>query len=148
MECLFCRIIAGQEKAWLVYEDENHLAFLTPFPNTQGFTVLVTREHLSSNVLELGEERFLEFLITARIVARKLNKKLGTVRTGLVIEGMGVDHAHIKLIPMHGIREGEWNPILSNEHPFGEQYEGFLTTHDGPRMGNAELDMIRERITS
>jgi histidine triad (HIT) family protein len=141
-DCLFCRIISGAEKAWKVYEDDLHVAFLTPFPNTPGFTVLVTREHLHSNVLNLEEDRYLEFMKTARILASYLNKKLGTKRTGLIIEGMGIDDAHIKLIPMHGIPEGDWQPMLSSLKEFTNQYNGYLSTHDGPRMNDEELDKI------
>jgi histidine triad (HIT) family protein len=148
MGCLFCDIISGKEKAWKVYEDEHHVAFLTPFPNTPGFTVLVTREHQMSDVLGLDEQRYIEFLKSARTLAQKLNQKLGTKRTGLIIEGMGIDHAHIKLIPMHGIPEGDWQPILSDKKEFSKQYGGFLTTHDGPRMKEEELTAIQSRIIS
>jgi len=143
-DCLFCRIISGDQKSWKVYEDEHHVAFLTPFPNTPGFTVLVTREHLHSDVLNLDEDRYLEFMKTARILAKQLNKKLGAKRTGLIIEGMGIDHAHIKLIPMHGIPEGEWKPILSSLKEFTDEYKGYLSTHDGPKMSDEELDEIQK----
>ena len=148
MECLFCNIIAGKAEARIVYHDDMHVAFLTPFPNTPGFTVLVTREHLGSNILGMDEDRFTEFMKAARKLALHIETKLGTKRTGLVIEGMGIDHAHIKLIPMHGIPDGDWKAMLSNEHPFSKTYEGFLTTHDGPRMSDEELDEILIKIRS
>lgn len=146
MDCLFCRIISGDEKSWQIYEDEHHIGFLTPFPNTPGFTVLVTKEHLDSNVLRFTEDRFIEMMKTARKLAHHLEERLGTKRTGLIIEGMGIDHAHVKLIPMHGIPEGEWKPLLSNSPLYNEIYEGYLTTHDGPRISDEELDRIQSKI--
>ncbi len=148
MDCIFCRIIEGKEPSWKVFEDEHHLAFLTPFPNTPGFTVLVSREHLASNVMRLDEERFLSMMKSARSLAHLLEEKLGAKRTALVVEGMGVDHAHVKLIPMHGSPDGPWKPMLSSAPDFHKRYEGYLTTHDGPRMSDAELDAIRLRIVS
>jgi len=148
MSCLFCDIISGKEKAWKVYEDDRHLAFLTPFPNTTGFTVLATREHQTSDVLALDEDRYIEFLKTARKLAHKLNQKLRTKRTGLIIEGMGIDHAHIKLIPMHGISDGDWQPILSDKKEYNKDYQGYLSTHDGPRMSDEELTTIQSNIIS
>jgi histidine triad (HIT) family protein len=145
-ECFFCRIFNGAEKSWIVYEDDRHVAFLTPFPNTPGFTVLATREHLSSYIPSLQETRFLELMSTARSLALTLDRKLGTKRTGIVMEGMGIDHAHVKLIPMHGIPDGEWKPILSHRDEFNNQYQGYLTTHDEPRMSDAELDRIQALI--
>ena len=145
-DCFFCRLIEGKEKRWVVYEDDRHVAFLTPFPNTPGFTVLATREHLPSYVPSLPEARFLELLSTARNLALTLDQQLGTKRTGIVIEGMGIDHAHVKLIPMHGIPDGEWKPILSQHEEFNERYQGYFTTHDGPRMSDADLDRIQSLI--
>ena len=145
-DCFFCRLIEGKEKRWIVYEDDHHVAFLTPFPNTPGFTVLATREHLSSYVPSLPEERFLALMSVARALALTLDRKLGTKRTGIVMEGMGIDHAHVKLIPMHGIPDGEWKPILSHRPEFNELYQGYLSTHDGPRMDDAELDRIQSLI--
>ena|ERR1043165_7563933 len=145
-DCIFCRIVAKTEPAWVVYEDDHHIAFLTPFPNTPGFTVLAPKEHLPSDVLGLGEKQYLDLLKTAKDLAAILNQKLQTKRTGLIIEGMGVDHAHIKLIPMHGIDSGDWKPILSDSSEFSETYNGYLTTHDGPRMSNEALDAIKNKI--
>jgi len=145
-DCFFCRLIQGKEQRWVVYEDDHHVAFLTPFPNTPGFTVLATREHLPSYIASLPEERFLELLATARKLALILDQKLGTKRTGIIMEGMGIDHAHVKLIPMHGIPDGEWKPMLSHRPDFREQYEGSLSTHDGPRMSDEELDRIQSLI--
>lgn len=146
--CLFCRIIEGKEKSWTIYEDDLHTGFLTPFPNTPGFAVLVTKEHLDSQVLSMKEERYTEFLKAARRLGNLLDLKLGTKRTGLIIEGMGVDHAHIKLVPMHGIPNGPWNPIRSSKPEYNEIYEGYLTSKDGPRMRDDELDVIAKKITS
>jgi diadenosine tetraphosphate (Ap4A) HIT family hydrolase len=147
-DCFFCRLIAGKEPSWKVYEDENHVAFLTPFPNTPGFTVLVTREHRPSYVMNLGTRRYAELMECARNLALHLDEKLGTKRTALIAEGMGIDHAHVKLIPMHGIPDGPWKPILSNNPAYSEIYQGMLTTGDGPRMADEELEKIQRKIVS
>ncbi len=148
MHCLFCRIIEGSEKSWTVYEDKHHIAFLTPFPNTPGFAVLVTKEHLDSYVFGLDEDRYSEMLKSARTLGLKLDRCFGTKRTGLIIEGMGINHAHVKLIPMHGIPGGDWKPMLSADPEYNDRYEGFLTSKDGPRMSDERLDEIQRRITS
>jgi histidine triad (HIT) family protein len=145
-DCFFCRLIQGKEKRWVVYEDDRHVAFLTPFPNTPGFTVLATHEHQPSYIPSLPEEQFHDLLATARTLALTLDQRLETKRTGIIMEGMGIDHAHVKLIPMHGIPDGEWKPILSHRPEFNERYQGYLTTHDGPRMSDDELDRIQVLI--
>lgn len=37
MKCIFCEIVAGKAPCHRIWEDEKHLAFLSIFPNTQGF---------------------------------------------------------------------------------------------------------------
>jgi histidine triad (HIT) family protein len=147
-DCLFCKIVNGEIPSWNVFESEKHLAFLTPFPNTPGFTVVIPKEHLPSAIFSLEPNDYNDLLNTARDIAHIIERGLSCKRVGLVAEGMGVDHAHIKLIPMHGIPDGPWKPILSNDPQFSEKYEGYLTTHDGPRMSDEELSKIQGLIQS
>jgi len=57
-DCIFCQIINGKSPAHILWEDENHMAFLSIFPNTPGFSVVVTKEHLPSYVVDLDDVRF------------------------------------------------------------------------------------------
>ena len=41
---LFDKIVSGEIPARVVWEDEENLAFLTPYPNTPGFTVLIPKK--------------------------------------------------------------------------------------------------------
>jgi histidine triad (HIT) family protein len=147
-DCLFCKIIRGEIPSWNVFESENYLAFLTPFPNTPGFTVVIPKEHLTSAIFSLMEGDYLALLSAARDVAHRLEQGLSCMRVAMIAEGMAIDHAHIKLIPLHGIPDGPWQPVLSNAPYFSEKYEGYLTTHDGPRMSDEELSKIQGAILS
>jgi len=42
-QTIFEQIVTGELASWLVWEDEAHLAFLTPFPNTRGQTVVIPK---------------------------------------------------------------------------------------------------------
>ena len=144
--CLFCRIVAGTEPSFTVWEDDRHVAFLTPFPNSRGFTVLATRAHRPSYVLSLDEPEYVALFLAARTLGACIDRALGTRRTGLVAEGMGIDHAHVKLIPMHGIPDGPWQPILSAEPQSYETYPGYLSTHDGPLVDDEQLREVAALI--
>ncbi|HET7152593.1 MAG TPA: HIT family protein [Candidatus Kapabacteria bacterium] len=144
--CTFCKIICGEVPSWKVWEDENHIAFLTPTPNTPGFTVLITKEHLSSNIFQLTEERYRSLMRSAYVLSRTLEKALEHTRTALVFEGMGVDHAHVKLIPLHGIDGGAWKAIEGKSVRFTEIYEGYITSEEGPLMPRERLDEIARKI--
>lgn len=140
--CIFCRIVAKEEKSWVIWENDTHIAFLTPFPNTIGFTVVATKEHIPSYIFDLDKERLDSLIAASKTVARLLDISLGTKRTAMIAEGMGIDHAHIKLVPLHGIPDGPWQPILSNTNLFYNSYPGFVSSHDGPRANETELDRI------
>lgn len=146
-DCVFCKIVAGQIPSFRVWEDERHLAFLTPFPNTPGFTVVITKEHHPSYVFQLPDEVFAGLARAARAVALKIDAAFEDVgRTGMIFEGFGVDHAHAKLFPMHGTRAEKWEPVRSGVNKFFERYEGYMSTHDGPRADDRELEEIARRI--
>lgn len=145
--CLFCRIVQGSEPSHVVWEDERHLAFLTIFPNTLGVTVVVTKEHFGSYAFALPDDVLAGLTLAAAVVARKIDRAFeGVGRTALVFEGFGVDHVHAKLFPMHGTAMEDWRPILSQHEAYTDVYEGFVTTHDGPRADDQWLAQVAERI--
>ncbi len=41
-ECIFCQIVRGETPCHKLWEDEKYLAFLSIFPNTLGFSVVIT----------------------------------------------------------------------------------------------------------
>lgn len=145
-DCIFCRIVAGTLPARVLWENEHAIAFLTPFPNVHGFTVIATKAHLPSYITELADDDYARLWKAARTVAGLLDKALGTRRTGMIAEGMGIDHAHVKLVPMHGIPEGPWKPVNSTERTFYETYRGYIASHDGPRAAEEDLDRVLRAV--
>jgi len=143
-DCLFCRIALGNQEAVTIWSDPHHVAVLTPYPNTPGFTVLFTREHRSSNVFELPVAEFTELMLAGREVSFILAKAFSVDRCAMIVEGMGIDH--IKLIPLHGVRPGPWHPINSTVRTYTTTYEGYVSSHDGPLMPIEELQRLREMI--
>ncbi len=148
MDCIFCKITAGEAPSYKVWEDDKHLAFLTPFPNTEGFTVVIPKAHYESYVFDLPEDVFTNLLLAAKKVGKLLDAKLEDVgRTGMIAEGFGVNHAHIKLVPMHGTKDmGSWKPIHSSKKEYFETYPGYLSSHDAERADDAKLTELAKRI--
>ncbi len=147
MECIFCRIANGEAPSHKVWEDEKHLAFLSIFSNTEGFSVVITKEHYPSYPFDLPEDVLVGLLLAAKKVAKLLDTKLDDVgRTGMIFEGFGVDHVHAKLFPMHGTNMVEWRPIKSNVDKFFEKYEGYISSHDYRRADDEVLAALAKRI--
>lgn len=149
-KCIFCEIASnrikplGDGKFW---ENEKYIAFLSPFPNTPGFTVLIPKKHYASDVLQMPDEELKDFIIEAKRVSSHLIDRLDDVgRVGLIMEGTGIDHAHIKLVPLHGtgyMKKGEWRQVHSNVQTFFDSYLGYISSHDGPK---ADEEMIRNLV--
>ena len=142
---IFDDIVEGKMKSWPVWEDERFLAFLTPFPNTPGFTVVIPKQNVGDYVFSLDDDLYGEFMNAVKTVANILGKAFDTPRVALVFEGTGVAHVHAKLIPLHGKLAGETN-VWSKDTEFYEEYRGWLTTTEGPKMSDARLDEIQAKI--
>ena len=147
MDCIFCKIVAGDSPAHKIWEDEKHLAFLSIFPNTEGFSVVVTKENCPSYVFDMPEDISTGLTLAARKVARLLDSKLGDVgRTGLIYEGFGVDHLHAKLFPMHGTKSDAWKQRKSDIDKYFDTYEGYISSHDSKRASDESLARLVEKI--
>ena len=145
---MFCDIVAGDAPCHKVWEDEEHLAFLSIFPNTEGVTVVIPKRHYSSYAFELPDDVLAKLVVATKRVGLLLDSQLGDVgRTGMMFEGFGVDHVHAKLFPMHGTAEmAEWRPLLGNVDAYFERYLGYLSSHDGPRADDAVLETLARLI--
>lgn len=141
---MFARIVRGEIPQWRIWEDEGYIAFLTPFANTPGFTVLVPRKHLGSDIFKLEDEEFSKIIQATHKVAQYLKKAFDVKRCGIFFEGFEIDYAHVKLIPVHNRFTSQrqlFHPIAVSA-PFQRSYEGFLTTQFGPLA--SDLDSIAD----
>jgi diadenosine tetraphosphate (Ap4A) HIT family hydrolase len=145
-DCIFCKIISGEIPSYKVFEDENYYAFLDIFPNTDGMTLMVPKKHFDSYAFDMPDENYANLLLKAKELGLLLDKKLGTMRTALVMEGMGVNHVHVKLYPLHGLGK-DFKPMIPDEKKFFEKYQGYLTTTLGPKADDAYLLKIQKKIT-
>ncbi|MCE3026604.1 HIT family protein [Salinicola sp. DM10] len=141
MSCLFCDMVAGWVPCHRIWEDERHLAFLSIFPNTRGFSVVIPKAHHGSYAFEQEDTVLCELIVATKQVARRLDRALaGVARCGMFFEGYGVDHLHAKLFPMHGTGDDAgFQPIESRVDKYFERYEGYLSSHDYRRADDAEL---------
>lgn len=147
--CIFCEIVSGSSPAHVIWEDDKYIAFLSIFPNTEGFSVVIPKEHYPSYLFDLPEEVFSDLTLAAKKVGKLIDSSFEDVgRTGLIMEGFGVDHAHIKLFPMHGTKDSEWKKRSSNVNKYFENYEGYISSHDFKREDDERLKKTADKIKS
>lgn len=142
---IFDDIVSGKMKSWPVWEDDKFLAFLTPFPNTPGFTVVIPKQNPGDYVFSLDADLYDEYMRAIKTVANILERAFNTPRVALIFEGTGIAHVHAKLIPLHGKLADETD-VWSPHKEFYEEYQGWLTTAEGPKMSDERLDEIQARI--
>jgi diadenosine tetraphosphate (Ap4A) HIT family hydrolase len=148
-DCIFCKIIDGTAPAHKIWEDDKHIAFLSIFPNTPGFTVIASKKHLPSYFADNDDQTLADFIVAAKKVAKLIDAAFDDVgRTGLIAEGFGVDHLHLKLFPMHGTKTNEWQQHSSHVEKIFDKYEGYISSHNGPRIDDEELSQIADKIKS
>jgi len=125
---LFARLVRGEIPQWRIWEDNQYVAFLTPFPNTPGLSVVIPRRHFSSDIFALEVKDFIPFVQAAHNVSRMLTKALEIERVGMFFEGFEIDYAHIKLLPVLK----EVDETGESVGTYYEKYPGCLTTQQGP----------------
>ena len=144
-DCIFCKIVKGEIPSHKIYEDEEFLAFLDVYPNTKGMALVIPKKHYPSYVFKMPEDVYERLMKIVNKIAKTIDQALGVKRTAMVMEGMGVNHAHIKLYPLHGL-EQEFKDMWADEKVFFEKYEGYLTTKLGPRMDEEKLAEVAKKL--
>ena len=98
----------------------------------------------------MPDEVLQRFILAAKKVSNILLNYFEDVgRVGLIMEGTGINHAHIKLIPMHGtahMKQGIWKQYLSGREDYFEKYEGYIVSTDGPKADPEELKHLAENL--
>ncbi|MEX1010985.1 MAG: HIT family protein [Balneolaceae bacterium] len=100
MSTIFTKIIQGQIPCWKVAEDEEHLAFLDINPIAEGHTLVVPKKE-TDYFFDLSDRRLQGHILFARRVVRAIDSSLKPLRTGVIIQGLEVPHAHIHLVPLY-----------------------------------------------
>lgn len=143
--CIFCKIAAGAIPSEKVWENGEFVAILDINPNTKGMTLVMTKEHYPSYTFDMPQEMQERMLAAAEEVARKLERALKVHRVALVMEGMGINHAHLKLYPLHGVDE-KFKEMWAKDKVFFEKYDGYISTQLGPKADPAELAKVAGEI--
>jgi len=86
-------------------------------------------------------------VLAAKQTATLLDSTLEDVgRTGLILEGFGIDHVHAKLFPMHGTKMAGWTPFESKLDKYFSKYEGYISSHNYKRAEDTQLAELANRI--
>lgn len=145
MDCIFCKIAKGESDSAKVWEDESFVAILDANPNTKGMALVMPKKHFDSDASLMPEKDYQELMSASKKVSEVLRKGLNVNRVAMVMEGMGVNHVHIKLYPLYGI-EKEFKETWAKDKVFFEDYQGYISTQLGPKADIEDLKKLAEEI--
>ena len=99
-DSIFTKIIKGEIPCHKVYEDEKVFAMLDIEPLSNGHVLVIPKKQV--DLLWDLEQSDYDYLwqITKKI-AQKIQAEMKPIRVGVVVEGFGVPHAHIHLVPLY-----------------------------------------------
>jgi histidine triad (HIT) family protein len=120
-------IVTGRVPARVVFQDERHLAFLSPRPIRPGH-VIVLPKRVVAYVFDMDPQEYAELWAVARDVARRVKESLACERVCVAVIGWEVRHVHVHLVPTNAA--GEFPPL------------------PGLDASDDELDRVHERLRS
>ena len=109
MDCLFCRIVAGEVPSRQVYADDAAIAFLDISPWHVGHTLVVPRRHVSDLLAGPGVLAEIAGAIdatSALLVDRLGADGLNLLSSAGATAGQEVFHLHVHLVPRYAHRPG------------------------------------------
>jgi len=103
MECIFCKIIAGEIPAVTVLDEELVLAFMDINPSSRGHMLVVPKKH-AENIFEISESDLAAVMRAVKRCATAVKEALKAEGvTVLQLNGRASDqivpHLHIYIIP-------------------------------------------------
>ena len=104
-DCLFCKIVAGEIPAQIVYEDDRTIAFMDIAPATRGHCLVIPRVH-TDDLLTADAEDVAACARAAQELARRAYEDLGAAGVNLLQSSgsaawQSVFHLHIHVIPRY-----------------------------------------------
>lgn len=100
MSSIFTKIINGEIPSYKIAEDDKHFAFLDINPAAKGHTLCIPKREVDY-FFNLKPNELAELTQFSQKIASAIDLSLKPIRTGVIVEGMEVPHAHVHLIPIY-----------------------------------------------
>ena len=101
MDCIFCKIIAGDIPAKILKETEHSVSFLDAFPVARGHTLVIPKNH-REKIQYMNTEENKDLFSLVHEMTAKVDSLTGATLLAVhngKIAGQEVPHVHVHLIP-------------------------------------------------
>lgn len=123
VKSIFEKIADRELPAFVVWEDDQFIAFLTIEPFNEGHTLVVPKKNWGDELFELEDDHYQDLLTASKKVATLLKEKLKKERVIMAVEGFQVPHVHVHLIPAN---PSEGMRSLTPHHAENSELEAVL----------------------
>lgn len=101
---IFTKIIQGEIPCHKVYEDESVIAFLDIHPQIEGHVLVVPKQQID-HIWDTPDDLYVHLWDVAKRVQQKIKAVYDPPRVGAAVEGFGVPHTHIHIMPIYNIED-------------------------------------------
>jgi len=103
-ECVFCKIVAGEQDAQIVYQDDWVMGFLDIHPIRIGHTLIIPKTHYET-ILDIPADELAHFIIITQQLAGQVKRAMNAVglrigNNNYAAAGQIVPHLHFHIIPV------------------------------------------------
>jgi histidine triad (HIT) family protein len=112
MTCIFCDILDGKRDGHIVYDDEDHIAFLDKYPIDDGHTLIIPKKHYEQ-ITDMNSEDVGKIFSLVPKIAKAVLIGSGADAFSLA-QNNGkaakqiIPHVHIHIIPRYNNKGTVW----------------------------------------
>lgn len=135
LNCIFCKIVAGNCYAKIISQNDKALAFLDAFPLSAGHTLIIPKKHYSKIQDMDGQHSYAVFDVLQKVSAAVengagVNASIIAIHNGKEA-GQHIPHPHVHIIPRNiGDGAGPVHSMFKNR----------------PNYTSQEMDMLLDNI--
>ncbi|MFH1294558.1 MAG: HIT family protein [Candidatus Aenigmatarchaeota archaeon] len=102
MDCVFCKMVAGEIKPEKIYESEHFFAILDANPITKGHSIIISKRHFKT-IFEMNDVETKQFGIDlfriSTLLGKTFGKHMNISSTSGEYASQSVPHFHLHFIP-------------------------------------------------
>lgn len=104
MASVFSRIVSGELPAYVLAEDDLHMAILDINPLVQGHVLVFPKQEVDY-LFDVENSSYHALMDFTKRIAIRLRELVPCIRIGVTVIGLEVPHVHIHLIPINTVND-------------------------------------------
>ena len=100
-DCLFCRLIRGDQPSHRVYEDGAFVVMLTIHPINPGHLLVVPKAHIVT-FYAVEDALYTSMMLLVKRMALAIDAVFVPLQVVMYTSGVGNRHVHIHVLPVYG----------------------------------------------